>query len=116
MTAPLSCRAQCSNDVFDEFHWPWTGDRLMTVGHSQNNGKDPKDPKFREFIMIGADGVNLDPQGRIVFCTFTGRSVDRIEKELASMWTNAGVPHEGAPCNRQDRPKMVFAAARRPSE
>ena len=63
------------------YHGPWTGDRLMTVGHSQNNGKDPKDPKFREFIMIGADGVNLDPQGRIVFCTFPGRSVDRIEKD-----------------------------------
>jgi gluconolactonase len=63
------------------YHGPWTGDRLMTVGHPQNNGKDPKDPQFRQFIMIGADGVNLDPQGRIVFCTFTGRSVDRIEKD-----------------------------------
>ena len=43
------------------YHGPWTGDRLMTVGHSQNNGKDPKDPKFREFIMIGADGVDSGP-------------------------------------------------------
>jgi gluconolactonase len=63
------------------YHGPWTGDRMMTVGHSQNNGKDPKDPQFREFIMIGSDGVTLDPQGRIVFCTFPGRSVERIEKD-----------------------------------
>ena len=63
------------------YHGPWTGDALMRVGHSQNNGKDPKDPLFREFIMIGADGTSLDPQGRLVFCTFPGRSVDRIEKD-----------------------------------
>jgi gluconolactonase len=63
------------------YHGPWTGYALMKVGHSQNNGKDPKDPLFREFIMLGSDGVNVDPQGRIVFCTFPGHSVDRIEKD-----------------------------------
>jgi gluconolactonase len=63
------------------YHGPWTGDALMRVGHPQNNGKDPKDPLFREFIMIGSDGVNVDPQGRVVFCTFSGHSVDRIEKD-----------------------------------
>jgi gluconolactonase len=62
------------------YHGPWSGYALMRVGHPQNNGKDPKDPLFREFIMLGADGVNVDPQGRIVFCTFSGHSVDRIEK------------------------------------
>jgi gluconolactonase len=62
------------------YHGPWTGYALMKVGHPQNNGKDPKDPLFREFIMLGSDGVNVDPQGRIVFCTFPGHSVDRIEK------------------------------------
>jgi gluconolactonase len=62
------------------YRGPWNGYTMVTVGHRQNNGKDPKDPLFREFVMIGSDGLTLDPQGRLVFCTFPGRSVDRIEK------------------------------------
>ena len=63
------------------YRGPWDGYALMNVGHLQNNGKDPKDPLYRQFIMLGADGLTLDPQGRLVICTFPGRSVDRIEKD-----------------------------------
>lgn len=59
---------------------PWNGYTMENVGHLQNNGKDPKDPLFRQFNMIGSDGLTLDPQGRLLICTFSGRSIDRIEK------------------------------------
>ena len=62
------------------YRGPWNGYTMESVGHPQNNGKDPKDPLFRNFNMIGSDGLTLDPQGRLVICTFSGRSVDRIEK------------------------------------
>jgi gluconolactonase len=61
------------------YHGPWNG-YALNAGHLQNNGKNPKDPLYREFIMIGADGLTLDPQGRLLIATFPGRSVDRIEK------------------------------------
>jgi gluconolactonase len=62
------------------YHGPWNGFTMATVGGLSNNGKDPKDPLFRQFINVGSDGLTLDPQGRLVICTFAGRSVDRIEK------------------------------------
>ena len=62
------------------YRGPWNGYTMATVGVPQNNGKNPKDPLFREFIMIGADGLTLDLQGRLIMCTFSGRSLDRIEK------------------------------------
>jgi gluconolactonase len=62
------------------YRGPWNGYTMENVGHLQNNGKDPKDPLFRQFNMIGSDGLTLDPQGRLVICTFPGRSVERIEK------------------------------------
>src|SRR3984893_1571999 len=52
--------------------WRW--------GFVQNNGKDPKDPKYEEYPMIGANGLALDRQGRLVIATWAGRSIDRIEK------------------------------------
>jgi gluconolactonase len=63
------------------YHGPWNGYAMMRVGHPQHNGNDPKDQDYVEYIMIGADGTNVDTQGRLVFCTFPGRSVDRIEKD-----------------------------------
>src|SRR5215470_2518490 len=39
-----------------ELH-PWR------FGFIQNNGKDPKDPKYEEYPMIGANGLALDRQG-----------------------------------------------------
>jgi gluconolactonase len=62
------------------YRGPWNGYTMLTAGHRQNNGKDPKDPLYREYVMIGSDGLTLDPQGRLLICTFPGRSVDRIEK------------------------------------
>src|SRR6266852_9913297 len=56
-----------------ELHpWRW--------GFVQNNGKDPKDPKYEEFPMIGSNGLALDRQGRLIIATWAGRSIDRIEK------------------------------------
>jgi gluconolactonase len=56
-----------------EMHpWRW--------GFIQTNGKDRSDPKFEEFPMIGANGLALDPQGRLVIATWAGRSIDRIER------------------------------------
>jgi len=63
------------------YRGPWNGYTMAYVGHDNNNGKDPKDPQYRVFNQIGSDGLGLDPQGRLVFCTFPGRSVDRIEKD-----------------------------------
>src|SRR5579872_6615454 len=62
------------------YRGPWNGYTMMTAGHLQNNGKDPKDPLFREYNMIGSDGLTLYPQGRLLICSFSGRSLDRIEK------------------------------------
>jgi gluconolactonase len=53
---------------------------MLTVGVEGSNGKDPKDPLFRRFAQLGSDGLTIDPQGRLVLCTWAGRSVDRIEK------------------------------------
>jgi gluconolactonase len=63
------------------YRGPWNGYTMAYVGHDNNNGKDPKDPLYRQFNQIGSDGLALDPQGRLVICTFPGRSVDRIEKD-----------------------------------
>jgi sugar lactone lactonase YvrE len=51
------------------YHGPWNGYAMMRVGHPQHNGNDPKDPDYVEYIMIGADGTNVDTQGRLV-CAF----------------------------------------------
>jgi gluconolactonase len=45
-----------------------------------NNGYERNDPKFEEFVMAGADGLGIDPQGRLILATFAGRSLERIEK------------------------------------
>jgi gluconolactonase len=52
--------------------WRW--------GAIQNNGHDRSDPGFEEFAMIGADGLTLDREGRVIVASFAGRSLDRIEK------------------------------------
>lgn len=62
------------------YRGPLNGYTMLTVGGLQNNGKDRKDPLFREFVLIGSNGLTLDPQGRLVICAFAARSVDRIEK------------------------------------
>ena len=52
--------------------WRW--------GAVQNNGYERNDPRFEEFAMIGADGLTVDREGRVIVASFAGRSLDRIEK------------------------------------
>jgi len=59
---------------------PITGFEMATVGGVSDNGKDPKDRLYRQFVMVGADGLTLDNEGRVIVCTFAGRSVLRIER------------------------------------
>src|SRR5258705_2966172 len=57
----------------------YTGPEPWRWGGLQNNGKERTDPKFEEFAMLGADGLTVDRQGRVVMATFAGRSVVSIE-------------------------------------
>ena len=58
----------------------YTKPDIWRVGFEQTNGKDPNDPAFEKFYMIGSNGLALDPQGRLIIATWAGRSIDRIEK------------------------------------
>jgi gluconolactonase len=62
-------------------HSGYTGYDIWTVGFEQNNGKDPSDPRFRKFFMIGSNGLTLDRQGRLIIATWAGRSIARLEKD-----------------------------------
>src|SRR3984893_7841416 len=57
----------------------YSGPEVWRWGGVQNNGFDKADPKFEEFAMIGADGLTVDRQGRLILATFAGRSLMRIE-------------------------------------
>jgi gluconolactonase len=57
----------------------YSGFDIWRVGFIQNNGRDKDDPKYEEFPMIGSNGAALDPQGRLLIASWTGRSIDRIE-------------------------------------
>jgi gluconolactonase len=57
----------------------YTGPDRWRWGPVSNNSKDRNDPNFEEFVMMGADGLTLDRQGRLVLATFAGRSLMRIE-------------------------------------
>jgi gluconolactonase len=59
---------------------PIDGYKMATLGLEVTNGKDPKDPLFQRRIEIGSNGLAFDPQGRLIICTYAGRSIDRIEK------------------------------------
>jgi gluconolactonase len=58
----------------------YQGPEVWRWGGIQNNGFERTDPRFEEFSMIGADGLTLDRQGRLILATFGGRSLMRIEK------------------------------------
>src|SRR3984893_3863049 len=58
----------------------YTKPDIWRVGFIQTNGKDRSDPAFEEFPMIGSNGLALDRQGRLIIATWSGRSIDRIEK------------------------------------
>src|SRR5262249_60878181 len=57
----------------------YNGPDVWRWGGIQNNGFDKADPRFEEFAMIGADGLTLDRQGRVIVATFAGRSLMRVE-------------------------------------
>jgi gluconolactonase len=59
----------------------YQGPEVWRWGGIQNNGFDRNDPRFEEFPMIGADGLTVDRQGRLILATFAGRSLMRIEKD-----------------------------------
>jgi gluconolactonase len=57
----------------------YNGPDIWRWGGMQNNGRDRTDPQFEEFAMVGADGLTVDRQGRVIIATFAGRSLDRLE-------------------------------------
>jgi gluconolactonase len=61
-------------------HSGYTGYDIWNVGFEQNNGKEPKDPRFRKFFMIGSNGLTLDQQNRLIIATWAGRSIVRLEE------------------------------------
>jgi gluconolactonase len=69
----------------------YSGPEVWRWGGIQNNGFEKTDPRFEEFAMIGADGLTLDREGRLILATFAGRSLMRIEHDgkrtvLADRW------------------------------
>ena len=58
----------------------YTGPDAWRWGGLQNNGRERNDPLFEEFPLIGANGLTLDRQGRLIIATYAGRSIVRIEK------------------------------------
>jgi gluconolactonase len=61
-------------------HSGYTGFDIWNHGMDQTNGKPPDDPQYRKFNMPGSNGTALDMQGRLVWDTWAGRGVDRMEK------------------------------------
>jgi gluconolactonase len=69
----------------------YNGPEAWRWGGWQNNGFDKNDPRYEEFAQIGADGLTLDREGRLILATFGGRSLMRIEHDgrrtiLADRW------------------------------
>lgn len=57
-------------------HSGYTGYDIWRVGMPQ------PDPNRKDvFFMIGSNGLALDRQGRLLIATWTGRSIDRLEKD-----------------------------------
>jgi len=57
-------------------HSGYTGYDIWRVGMPQ-----PDANRKDTFFMIGSNGLALDRQGRLLIATWTGRSIDRIEKD-----------------------------------
>lgn len=56
------------------------GPDIWRVGGMNSNGFPEGDPRRERFAMIGPDGLALDRQGRVVLCSFAGRSIVRLER------------------------------------
>ncbi len=63
------------------------------VGMEFNNGKQPAEPGFEKFNMIGSNGLALDRQGRLIIATWAGRTIERLERSGA--WTVIADRFEG---------------------
>ena len=57
-------------------HSGYTGYDIWRVGMPQ-----PDPARKDTFFMIGSNGLALDRQGRLLIATWSGRSIDRIEKD-----------------------------------
>src|SRR6266567_2047849 len=57
-------------------HSGYTGFDIWRVG-MPSPGQDPREDKW---YQIGSNGLALDREGRLLIATWTGRSIDRIEK------------------------------------
>jgi gluconolactonase len=57
------------------------GPDIWRVGGLNDNAFPEGDPRHEAFAMIGPDGLAIDRQGRIVFCSFAGRSIVRLEHD-----------------------------------
>src|SRR6266702_4569399 len=57
-------------------HSGYTGYDIWRVGMPQ-----PDANRKDVFFMIGSNGLAVDRQGRLVIATWSGRSIDRIEKD-----------------------------------
>jgi len=62
-------------------HAGYRGFDTWNVAFVQTNRFDPKDSRYRQYFEAGPDGLTVDRQGRIIVCTYVGRSVERIEKD-----------------------------------
>ena len=62
-------------------HAGYDGPEVWRWGSLMTNGFERTDPRFEEFAMIGADGMTLDRDGRLILATFAGRSLMRIEHD-----------------------------------
>ena len=52
----------------------FTGTDASNAGLEVNNGR-------LQVIVLGSNGITLDPEGRVVFCTHGDRAVKRLEKD-----------------------------------
>jgi hypothetical protein len=68
----------------------YQGPEVWRWGGTQNNGFERTDPRFEEFSMIGADGLTVDRQGRLILATFAGRSLIRCSDPLLTILAEGG--------------------------
>ena len=57
------------------------GPDIWRVGGMNDNAFPADDPRFERFAMIGPDGLALDREGRVILCSFAGRSIVRLEAD-----------------------------------
>jgi len=61
-------------------HAVYPGPDQWRWGPISDNGKEKSDPGFEQFVMNGADGLGVDPQGRLILAGFAARTLERVEK------------------------------------